>query len=131
MIKIKQRIIEQLFSHARKEMPIEACGYLAEKDGVVCRHFEMTNIDQSPEHFSLDPAEQFAVLKKTREMGLDIRGVYHSHPTTPARPSQEDIKRAYDPSVSYVIMSLLDQDITIKSFRIRDGQVDPEPLEII
>ena len=131
MIKIKQRIIEQLFSHARKEMPIEACGYLAEKDGVVCRHFEMTNIDQSPEHFSLDPAEQFAVLKKTREMGLDIRGVYHSHPTTPARPSQEDIKLAYDPSVSYVIMSLLDQDITIKSFRIRDGQVDPEPLEII
>ena len=91
----------------------------------------MTNTDQSPEHFSLDPAEQFSVLKKSRELGLDISGVYHSHPSTPARPSEEDIKLAYDPSVSYVIMSLLEKDITIKSFRIRDGKVNPEPIEII
>ena len=131
MIKIKQEIIDQLFAHARKDLPIEACGYLAEKDGVVCQHFEMTNTDQSPEHFSLDPNEQFAVFEKTREMGLKIRGVYHSHPSTPARPSQEDIKLAFDPSVSYVIMSLIDPEIAIKSFRIEDGEVDPEPIEII
>jgi len=131
MIKIKKEIVEQLFVHANKDKPLEACGYLAEKDGVICQHFEMKNADQAEDHFALDPVEQFSVLKQTRKLGLDIRGVYHSHPATPARPSEEDIELAYDPTVSYVIVSLVDQKETIKSFRIRDGEVDPESIEII
>ncbi|PIU47526.1 MAG: hypothetical protein COS94_06795, partial [Candidatus Hydrogenedentes bacterium CG07_land_8_20_14_0_80_42_17] len=58
-------------------------------------------------------------------------GVYHSHPATPARPSQEDIKLAFDPSISYVIISLAEKDPVAKSFLIKDGKVDIEPIEII
>jgi len=50
-----------MIEHARAESPLEACGYLAEKDGVITAVFRMTNIDASAQHFSLDPAEQFDI----------------------------------------------------------------------
>jgi proteasome lid subunit RPN8/RPN11 len=131
MLKIKQNIIDRIVEHGRSEAPLEACGYLAEKDGMICKHFELTNLDKSSEHFSMDPAEQFAAARECRNQGLKIRAVYHSHPETPARPSNEDIKLAYDPSLSYVIVSLAGTDPSTKSFIIQKGVVEPEPLEIV
>jgi proteasome lid subunit RPN8/RPN11 len=131
MLKIRQDIIDRIVTQGRTEAPLEACGYLAEKDGVICQHFELTNIDKSPVHFSMDPAEQFAAARECRNQGLKIRAVYHSHPETPARPSNEDIKLAYDPSLSYVIVSLAGTDPSTKSFIILKGVVEPEPLEIV
>jgi proteasome lid subunit RPN8/RPN11 len=130
MLKIKQDIIDKIIAQGKTEAPLEACGYLAEKDGVICKHFELTNIDKSPVHFSMDPAEQFAAVRECRDQGLKIRAVYHSHPETPARPSEEDIKLAYDSSLSYVIVSLAETVPSIKSFIIQEGVVEPEPLEI-
>ena len=131
MKKIKLNIINNIVAHGRAEAPLEACGYLAEKDGIVCEHIEMTNIDKSPVHFSMDPSEQFAALKKCREQKMKICAVYHSHPATPARPSYEDIKLAYDPSMSYVIVSLEKYEPIIKSYIIRKGTVEPEELVVV
>ncbi len=131
MLKITRDIFDRIVAHGRSKAPLEACGYLAEKDGVICQHFELTNIDKSPVHFSMDPAEQFAATKECRNQGLKIRAVYHSHPETPARPSNEDIKLAYDPSLSYVIVSLAGSEPSIKSFIIQKGSVEPEQLEIL
>jgi len=131
MLKIKQEIINRIIIQGRNEAPLEACGYLAEKEGLVCKNFKMTNIDKSPVHFSMDPAEQFAAIKKCRDQGLKIRAVYHTHPETPAHPSKEDIRLAYDPSVSYVIVSLAEANPSIKSFIIQKGAVEAEPLEIV
>ena len=130
-VKIPRHIVEAIYAQAAQEAPIEACGYLAGKADSVSKHYPMTNIDQSAEHFSLDPTEQFAVIKRVRAEGLEILGVYHSHPETPARPSQEDIRLAYDPTISYVIASLAENQYTIKSFRIADGNVLQEALEVI
>ena len=131
MLKIKQEIINRIIIQGRNEAPLEACGYLAEKEGLVCKNFKMTNIDKSPVHFSMDPAEQFAAIKKCRDQGLKIRAVYHTHPEPPAHPSKEDIRLAYDPSVSYVIVSLAEANPSIKSFIIQKGAVEAEPLEIV
>jgi proteasome lid subunit RPN8/RPN11 len=57
--------------------------------------------------------------------------VYHSHPETAANPSAEDIKLAYDPALSYVIVSLADSSPCINSFTIRNEQVFPERIQII
>lgn len=128
---ITREIIASMVAHARQDAPIEVCGYLASRDGLVCHHFPMTNTDQEAEHFTMDPKEQFAVVRAARDLGLRICGVYHSHPVTPARPSEEDIRLAFDPTVSYVIVSLADDEATVKSFRIQKGEVQPEPIEII
>jgi len=105
-MRIPKTIIETIFAQGERESPNEACGYLAGTNGEVRKAVPMTNVDHSPEHFSLDPREQFAALRQSRGEGLDILAVYHTHPASPARPSAEDIRLAYDPATVYVIASL-------------------------
>ena len=131
MLKITQQVYDDMISHAKEELPIEACGYLGKKDGVISKICQMKNIDQSAEHFSFDPKEQFEAIKDFRNGGFSMAVVYHSHPSTPSRPSAEDIKLAYDPNVSYIIVSLKDSVPVVNSFLIKNGKVTQEEIEII
>jgi len=131
MLIIKRKIVDRIVEHGRREAPLEACGYLAAENGEVCKHVEMKNIDASPIHYSMDPEQQFAAVKHCREEGLAIRAVYHSHPETAAYPSQEDIKLAYDPSLSYVIVSLANSEPSIRAFIIKKDKVYQEQIKII
>src|SRR5665811_1505202 len=90
---------------------LEACGYLAGEGAEVKEYIIMTNTDKSAEHFSFDPKEQFAAVKTARVKGQTLIAVCHTHPASLARMSQEDIRLANDPSVKYVILSLLDGNI--------------------
>ncbi len=130
-MKIKKDILNKIIDHGKKGLPLEVCGYLVGKEGVITKHYELTNIDQSEEHFSFDPKEQFATIKDARKQELEVYAVYHSHPVTPARPSQEDIKLAYDPDISYVIISLADEEADVKSFKIKNAVVEPEDIEVV
>lgn len=130
-MRIKKEIIDNIVAHAKSGVPIEMCGYLASQDGVVTKHYELKNVDNSEDHFTFDPKEQFDTIKDARNNGLEVCAVYHSHPVTPARPSAEDIKLAYDPNISYVIVSLANGGSDVKSFKIKDKQVSPENIEII
>ena len=81
-IKIPKKILNEMMQHAKHEFPNECCGYLAGTENKVSDCYRMTNIDQSPEHFSFDPKEQFEVVKKARKSGNQLLSVYHSHPET-------------------------------------------------
>ncbi|AFN74116.1 Mov34/MPN/PAD-1 family protein [Melioribacter roseus P3M-2] len=111
MISIPKKIIEKIAEHAKRDYPIEACGYLTGKDGVVSDIIKMTNTDKSNEHFSFDPNEQFQAVKYARSRGESLIAVYHSHPETPARMSKEDIRLANDVNMKYIIYSVKDDDI--------------------
>lgn len=126
MIRVPQHIINAIFEQAYNELPNETCGLLAGTQTEVVKHFPMTNIDQSPEHFSFDPAEQFKVLREARAEGLQIIANFHSHPETPSRPSDEDIRLAYDPNILYFIALLATKIPVLKAFRIQNGKVTEE-----
>lgn len=129
-LQIEEKILTALLEHGRRGEPNEVCGYLAAKDGVVCRHFELTNIDAAPDHYSMDPAEQFATIRQIREEGLHLAAVYHSHPETPARPSVEDIRLAHDPDMIYVIVSLMAGVEPVRAFKFNRGEVIGVSLHI-
>ncbi|GAB7026000.1 M67 family metallopeptidase [Geotalea toluenoxydans] len=132
MLKIPKVIHDDIIAHARAGFPLEVCGILGGTAGTVSVIYRMTNTDQSNEHFMMDPKEQFAVIKELRANGLEMLAIYHSHPETPARPSEEDIRLALTPNVSYVIASLAEQEKpAVNSFSISGGTVMPEPIEII
>lgn len=131
MIQIKVEIRDQIIEHAEKELPNEACGYLAGRDGVIIKAFNMTNVDKSSEHFSFDPVEQFNVFREVRRLRLKIIANYHSHPSTPSRPSEEDIRLANDPNISYMIISLAEKDTVVRSFRIQNSISEAEEIEIL
>jgi len=131
MISLKRDVYNQIVAHAKADLPNEACGYLAGLDGIVTLGYQLTNIDHSPEHFSFDPAEQFKTVKDARGKGLQILANYHSHPETPSRPSQEDIRLAFDPNILYFIISLAQQEPVVKAFQIINGTVTIEEVNII
>ena len=115
---IPESIQTQLFEHAQGLSPVESCGYLAGTDSKITTFYPMTNIDNSPEHFSFDPKEQFKVVKDARQQKLDLLAVYHSHPETPARLSEEDIKLFNDPNPVYLIVSLADKTPVLNGFKV-------------
>ncbi|MBI1920255.1 MAG: M67 family metallopeptidase [Geobacter sp.] len=130
MLKIPQHIHDDIIVHAKEGFPLEVCGMLCGREGEVSVTYRMTNTDQSNEHFMMDPKEQFSVVKELRAKGLEMLAIYHSHPETPARPSEEDIRLALTPNVSYVIVSLMDPSApSLKSFRITNGIVEPEDVQ--
>ena len=120
---IPQHIIDELIEQAKKEAPDESCGYLLGTGDIVTQNYPMENIDHSPEHFSFEPREQFAALRYARQHNLQILANWHSHPASPSRPSQEDIRLANDPSIRYAILSLLDDTPRLNSFKIVAGEV--------
>ena len=127
---IQRAVYQQIVRQAYAEAPLECCGYLAGTGGEVLKAYPMENTDKSAIHYTFRPEEQFRTIKDMRQKGLKVLAVYHSHPESPARASAEDIKLAYDSNVSYVIISLQDVEEVVKSFRIKDGQVQEEELKI-
>ena len=121
-MKINQNIIEEMIAQAQKDAPNETCGYLLGADDVVTENYWMENIDHSSEHFSFAPKDQFAALKYARSKGLRILANWHSHPASPSRPSQEDLRLANDPTIHYAILSL-HEGIHLNSFKILNGEV--------
>jgi proteasome lid subunit RPN8/RPN11 len=125
---------ERMLEHAVRGLPNEVCGLIAgEVRGdlkTVRRVYLLSNPDASPVHFSVDPQEQLAAVRDMRAAGLTPLGNFHSHPDTPARPSREDVRLAYDPKASYLILSLAGPP-ALKAFRIAHARAAEEPLEIV
>jgi proteasome lid subunit RPN8/RPN11 len=132
-IKINTESYDAMIQHAKDGLPLESCGYLAGKNGTITTFYPMTNIDKSPEHFSFDPKEQFIVVKDARAKGLDLISVYHSHPETPARLSEEDIRLLNDPGMIYIIVSFMQQTPDAKAYRLiksDESKIEIERIEI-
>ena len=124
---ILKEVYDQLALAAKVEAPNEACGLLAGKGSTVTKYYRMTNADASPEHYSMIPEEQFAAIKKMRNEGLRMLAIWHSHPASPARMSEEDLKLAFTPDTVYVILSLAGAGApNIRGYLITDGK----PVEI-
>ena len=128
---IPKEIKEALIKHSQDHAPIESCGYLSGVDNKVIKFYPMTNVDNSAEHFSFDPKEQFQVVKQARKDGHKLLSVYHSHPASPARLSQEDIKLFNDPEPVYIIVSLKDNTTDIKGFKINKPNKNDIEIKIV
>ena len=140
---IPQNVIEELIAQAQKDAPNESCGYLlgsltpnpspkgeGDFEAIVTENDWMENIDHSSEHFSFAPKDQFAALRYAREKGLKILANWHSHPASPSRPSQEDLRLANDPTIRYAILSLLDGEPKLNSFKILNGEVVDKEIHL-
>jgi len=127
---IPQNILEQMVAHARQEAPIEACGYLIGKNGRITQCYPVRNDDQAEDHFTFTPEEQHLALLTAEREGLEIMALYHSHPRGAARPSAEDLRLAFDPSLLYVIISLVDRKDSVRAFHIREGKIEEEQVVV-
>lgn len=110
MLAIKQEIVKEIIVHAKKEKPRECCGILAGKDNLITHIFKLTNIQKDLDRYEMDPKEQVMVFEEIDRFKLELLGIYHSHPHSPAIPSAIDIMRAFYPTIAFFIVSLLDEE---------------------
>ena len=137
MLKISRAHLDEMVAHAREDHPDEACGVIAGPEGsdTPTRLIRMLNADRSPTFFRFDPTEQLAVAKAMWAADEEIVVVYHSHTATEAYPSRTDISYAAEPQAHYVLVSTAESGreegpVSVRSYRILDGVVTEEPLEV-
>ena len=135
MITLSKSLFDEIVTHAKSCLPEEACGLLGGiiegNHRIVKKVYFLTNIDHSPEHFSMAPEEQFGAVKDMRSNGWVLLGNWHSHPNSPSRMSEEDKRLAFDVKLSYLILSLAENEPILKSFNIdSDKNVVEEGLVI-
>lgn len=117
-------------AHSRAEAPLECCGLLAGREGKITETFPTRNALRSRFAYEIAPAELFAVFRELRARGLDLLGIYHSHPHSENAPSPTDIAGAFYPDTPYFIISLLpDTPRPVRAFQIGKGSVTE--LEIL
>jgi len=131
MLTISKTLYEEVVAHCRSRYPKEACGILAGQDGVVAQVYPMTNVEDSPISYAMDPKEQLQIEKQMRRRGQRMVGIYHSHTASEAHPSSVDVRLAISPDVSYVLVSLKDpKQPDFKSYRIEGTAITSEPCRI-
>lgn len=137
MLFLNKKDYDIILNHALQGLPNEACGLIAGRisgnDKYIEKVYLLTNIDESNEHFSMDTKEQLAAVKDIRANGYSLLGNFHSHPESPARPSEEDKRLAFDTKADYLILSLMNQiEPILKAFLINEKKnVTQEVIEII
>ena len=136
-ITINKTDVYAMINHAFEDLPNEACGLIAgidRDDGVreIKKVSLLTNIDHTNEQLTIDPKEHLQSIKDMRANGLQPLGNWHSHPETPSRSSEEDIRLAVDSKATYMILSLMDRsNPVLNAFHVENGICTKEDLEIL
>ena len=132
MLSLPRDMVDAIVAHARRDHPDECCGVVAGRSGVATRMFEMENAERSPTGFTFDSAEWLRVYREIDDADEDLLVVYHSHTATEAYPSRTDIGLAAEPDAHYVLVSTKEQGTDeLRSYRIIDGVVTEEPVEVV
>jgi proteasome lid subunit RPN8/RPN11 len=107
MIKIEKPAWEKMVSHVESTFPKEGCGLMIGVDGVVQEAVPLPNSYTGPQEdfFVIDPKDLHRVDQESREKGLDVLGVFHSHPDCDAYFSKRDLEHSC-PWFSYVVLSI-------------------------
>jgi len=119
---------DALVEHAREDAPNECCGYMRAADGAVEEVLRSQNLRASPYGYELD-AKSLLAANDLDEEGHEV-AIYHSHPRSPAEPSQTDINLAHYPHWTYLIVSLAGESPDVRAWKIANGHVSEEPIDV-
>lgn len=121
--------LEQMIAHVDAHAPLEACGLLAGLRSKVESVIRVTNQARSEVCFVMDPIEQMNAFEWIESNGLELVGIFHSHPAGPETVSPTDIaEAAYD--VTQVILARVDGVWRARGFWIEGGTFSEVSLQI-
>jgi proteasome lid subunit RPN8/RPN11 len=120
---------QEMLEHVDRQAPLEACGLLAGRNGRVEKVLLVPNQAQSPVRFVMEPYEQLEAFNWIDSHGLELLGIFHSHPSGPETASVTDIEEAaYE--VVYMIWSRNQGSWQARGFWIENGSVSDVTLQI-
>lgn len=111
MITIAEAQLKEIREHGVRDYPFECCGLLLgryrENGKVVTETYPISNAREESakrNRFLITPEELMRGERYARSGDLEVVGFYHSHPDSPAMPSNYDLEHAW-PTYSYIIVS--------------------------
>jgi proteasome lid subunit RPN8/RPN11 len=120
---IKRDDLSSILRQGRDESPLESCGLMiGRRDGgsCFCDHILPTkNVDASPTSFTIAPEELLDGYRHADSVGMELIGIYHSHPARPV-PSQVDIGFMKWSAPVWLIVSSLNWEYA--AFRLDEGR---------
>jgi len=134
VLRLSTATYDAIVAHARRDHPDEACGVVAGPLGSdrPQRLIEMINAERSPTFYRFDSTEQLKVWREMDDADEEPVIIYHSHTATEAYPSRTDVTFASEPNAHYVLVSTREPDaVEFRSYRIVDGVVTEEPVEVV
>ena len=140
MITLEEERLNEIRHHGVADYPYECCGLLIgryQKDGskVVLETYPISNAREESakrNRFLIQPEELLKGERHARSRKLEVVGFYHSHPDSPAVPSQYDLEHAW-PTYSYIIVKTVEAEaLDLFSWEQRSdrSQFDPEEITI-
>ncbi|MGZ9236176.1 MAG: M67 family metallopeptidase [Anaerolineales bacterium] len=121
---------QEMLDHVHQHVPLEACGLLAGKQDRVEKVIPVRNQSQSPVRFVMEPYEQLQAFNWIDSNGLDLLGIFHSHPAGPEAVSATDIaEAAYE--VVHLIWSRSQDRWQVRGFWIENGNATEISLQIV
>ena len=119
---------ERVAAFARTGYPDETCGLLvgrsADRTTLIGDLVQTRNLtaERARDRYELAPEELLAADGAARERGLEIVGVWHSHPDHPAVPSVTDREKAWA-GWSYLIASVGQAGLgDLRSWRLQEDE---------
>lgn len=124
---LANRLLHQAQTNAQREI----CGLIGACSGVPADCYPVSNIASDPRReFLMDPRQQIEAMRRMRERGEVLFGIYHSHPETPPWPSESDLARAAYPGTLYLIISPgTDRAPEIRGFRLQGEKYEEVELQ--
>lgn len=132
VLQLTESIRSEMVIHALEGLPFEACGLLVgdPQTGAVERFVPTENEAASARVYTIPGVALLRAERDAEDDGLAVIGVMHSHTHTEAYPSPTDVKQAPDPQWHYVIVSLRTGGTALRSYRIVEGDVEEESVEL-
>lgn len=131
-VEIPRTIVNPILRHAQGSPEREVCGLIGQGDDGL-QVYPVANVAEAPERlFAMDPKAQIEAMRRMREAGEELFGIYHSHPHAPAAPSPTDLRQAAYPEALYLVVSLDTEGVLqMRGFRLGGEAVEEVELEVV
>lgn len=134
-IRLRKEHIQAMVEHATQDAPVESCGMLATKDGVVVSIHRAKNVEASNYRFRIDPLEHKRIESAIDDSGAELAGFYHSHTGSEAIPSPTDIRMMsafFGPPFVHFVIGLKDPaNPEVRVWYIEDGDRKEQEYEVV
>jgi len=130
-VSITEAVKRGVEEHALASRPAECCGLLSGKRALITDLHPLPNDADTPEsRYFASPEDLFTAMRRIREAGQELLGIYHSHPRTPAYPSTSDVEMAFYPEAFYFIISL-EPRLDMRAFKIGGSKIEMVEVKVI
>jgi [CysO sulfur-carrier protein]-S-L-cysteine hydrolase len=132
VLRLDRAVFDAICGHAYREYPLEMCGLIAGRPTAdrAAQFYPCRNAAESAKVYTIDPHDHLEAEIDADDHDWEINGVVHSHTHSEPYPSPTDVAQAPDPSWHYVIVSLKRDAPELRSYRIVDGTITEEPIEL-